>query len=723
MAPILLLWALCLIDYGRLVLPGPWPRQWVAESDFSRQFFPFQRFVASRLAAGALPIWNPYLYAGHPQLADPQTAVFSPVGLLFNLTAGHDGLSYIALEWRGVVDFALAALFAYLFMRAISRSRLGGLVGALCFTFGGFLSSYPLPQLPILETVVWLPLTLYCVERAFSTGAGGIGWASLAGLAGGILALSGHAQTALLCGYAIAAYAIYRLLLLRPPPARSAARLVLAAAIAGGLASAQLLPTLAFAGESTRAQLSLSQAGGGYAWQDFRQLVLPGGLFERTYYIGVLPLALALAAGFRRPGRFWLGLWLIAAVIAMGNHTPLFRLLYQAAPGFAAFRDQERVAFLCNFAECVLAAQGAAWLVRLAPRRPATARQIAVAALVAAPAAFAGILLWPSGSTPDDSVHAMPVQLNLLTAALLGCTALATVALARRRYLPRSLLATMFVAVSAFNLLAAGANLNRTDHQLGYPADVAASMHWIAAQPGSARAGNASDNVIPPNAGTLYGVSAPLGDSPIEIRRVANLLASSNGYRLWQLFNVRYVVTRQRLGDGLTPVHQSGNLITYAVQYGLPRAWAVRDVRVAESPEQAQALALNIAQPGGAAVVEGHLTLSIHGPDLPRDQRQTWLVDAPGSLQFQAQTTDNALLVVSEPLVRGWQAFLDGHAVPLYHADAALMALELPAGDHAVTLRFEQPGLKVGLLLAAAGLLLAAAGGVISLLRMARRDG
>ena len=111
--PVLFLWLLCLVDYGRLVIPGPWPRQYIALSDLSRQFYPFQRFVAQRLADGHLPTWNPYLYAGHPQLADPQTAVFSPLGLIINLTAGHAGLSYVALEWRATLDYMLAALFAF----------------------------------------------------------------------------------------------------------------------------------------------------------------------------------------------------------------------------------------------------------------------------------------------------------------------------------------------------------------------------------------------------------------------------------------------------------------------------------------------------------------------------------------------------------------------------------------------------------------------------------
>ena len=755
--PVLFLWALCLLDYGRLVLPGPWPRQFIALSDLSRQFYPFQRFVAHRLAAGQLPTWNPYLYAGHPQLADPQTAVFSPLGLLINFTAGHNGLSYLALEWRAVLDYMLATLFAYLFFRRLSRSTVGGLTGALCFTFGGFLSSYPLPQLPVLETALWLPFLLYCVDRALASSHHGASWAAAAGLAGGALVLAGHAQTSMLAAYTVAAFAVYRAFVWRPAWQALLGRAVLAAAIAGGIAALQLLPTLAFAGESTRAHLSFAEAGGGYDWHDFLELVFPGGLFQRTYYIGVLPLALAALAATRRAGFFWLGLFLVGAVVAMGAHTPLFHLLYLAGPGFAAFRDQERAAAIAAFACCALAALGAGLLTGLTGPRLRSASNGAATAvcgpndgtavpddgyersvaplqdrslvfgaadrsrglarspaiflpiLLAIPTLVAAVLLWPRGSTPGGSVDAMPRQLNLLTAGLLALTALAVLMPKVRRHLSARSIGALIVAVTAANLLSAGAQLNRTDAMPGVPADLAATLRWLAAQPGVFRVGNSSDNAITNNLGTQFEVAGPFGDSPIETRRVADLIAAASGYRTWQLFNVQYVVTRRPPGEGFRPVHQEGDLVTYEMQYGLPPAWAVRDVRLATSAAQAQQLTLGLPQPGTAAVVEGTPDLAIAGPSPPRSQHETWLRTAPGDLLLSASTTDNALLVISQPYVRGWKATIDGRPTSLYHADAALMAVALPAGDHTIALRYQQPGLRLGMALAALGMLLALA--------------
>src|SRR6185437_12959856 len=159
---------LCLGAFATVLLPGPWTREYVAAGDFSQQFYAFQSYTARRLALGQLPLWDPYIFGGQAHLADPQTALFYPVGLLINLLAGHQGLPYIAMEWRAAIDVLLGALFTYLVVGRIAGSRVGGVVGAIVFCFGRYLTSCPLPQLPVLEASIWLPLILYGLERGLT---------------------------------------------------------------------------------------------------------------------------------------------------------------------------------------------------------------------------------------------------------------------------------------------------------------------------------------------------------------------------------------------------------------------------------------------------------------------------------------------------------------------------------------------------------------------------
>src|SRR3954470_4278778 len=48
-------------------------------------FYPLRSYIAETLGQGKLPLWNPYLFAGTPYLANPQTSLLYPGTWLFAL--------------------------------------------------------------------------------------------------------------------------------------------------------------------------------------------------------------------------------------------------------------------------------------------------------------------------------------------------------------------------------------------------------------------------------------------------------------------------------------------------------------------------------------------------------------------------------------------------------------------------------------------------------------
>ena len=48
--------------------------------DAKAQFQPQVQFLARSIAQGESPFWAPYAFSGHPQVADPQSLIFSPLG-------------------------------------------------------------------------------------------------------------------------------------------------------------------------------------------------------------------------------------------------------------------------------------------------------------------------------------------------------------------------------------------------------------------------------------------------------------------------------------------------------------------------------------------------------------------------------------------------------------------------------------------------------------------
>ena len=50
--------------------------------DAKAHFLPQIQFLAQSLARGDSPLWSPFVFGGHPQVADPQSLLFSPTYLL-----------------------------------------------------------------------------------------------------------------------------------------------------------------------------------------------------------------------------------------------------------------------------------------------------------------------------------------------------------------------------------------------------------------------------------------------------------------------------------------------------------------------------------------------------------------------------------------------------------------------------------------------------------------
>src|SRR5688572_6869541 len=58
--------ALAFVLTWRLWTPVAGDRRWVQAGDFQDQFYPFAAYLAAELRGGRLPLWNPFVFGGHP---------------------------------------------------------------------------------------------------------------------------------------------------------------------------------------------------------------------------------------------------------------------------------------------------------------------------------------------------------------------------------------------------------------------------------------------------------------------------------------------------------------------------------------------------------------------------------------------------------------------------------------------------------------------------------
>jgi hypothetical protein len=72
------------------------------------------------------------------------------------------------------------------------------------------------------------------------------------------------------------------------------------------------------------------------------------------------------------------------------------------------------------------------------------------------------------------------------------------------------------------------------------------------------------------------------------------------------------------------------------------------------------------------------------------------LADEPCRSRFAARCGTPGWLVLSQAFFPGWKARVDGEERELYRANYAFTALELPAGEHEVEIRYAPASLWIG---------------------------
>jgi hypothetical protein len=712
-----------LLFWWRLWAPDPADRRVIPPGDFSSQYYPLQAFSARELAAGRLPGWDPYLNAGQPGLADIQTGFYYPPNLLPNLVLAVLGWPY-SLELMSaqvVFHFMLASLFTYLFVRQLAlragarrpAARFAAAIAALSFTYGGYLTSFPVQQLTILETAVWLPLVLFFLDRAAHANRP---WPALLAcalaLACGLLA--GHPQTSLYLVYMTLAYGLFL-------AAGRRVYVLLPLFLAFALAAIQLWPTLQFIARSTRAGLSYDSVSGGFPLAEMTHLLYPGYFGGSPQYLGILTPILAAAALFlRSAGRqvvFWLVVAAVALLLAFGGNTFVFSVAYLLAPGFAAVRDQERIVYLFSFAASVLAGYGALTLLqpiarpaRKAYHRFARGLSWALAIMAVLTALFyAGYL---QGAQQQIAINLFEGVLrhHVLLLIVLGGTAVLFVL--RHAGRARGWRIGLALGLIWLNLFTVNWRYNQAEPQPGGPFPETGPVAFLRSQPGPFRVSSAGLLPGGASAGAVYEVEDITANTPLRLASFQDLEEGLGDWRLWQLLNVEFVLSQRDLsGPGLEQVYAENGVSVYRVGDPLPRAWVVYRSQAVADDRALAALDAPDFDPRSTAVLPPESGLPLLS-GTAGGQTVRVVEDWPGHLALEAAPSADGVLVVSQPFYPGWRATIDGRPVPVERVDYALQGLPIQAGVHRVELSYHLPLLPaaitvVALLGCLAGLVLA----------------
>jgi Bacterial membrane protein YfhO len=642
------------------------------QMDLRYEHVPIWHVVQKALSNGESPFWIDGQYCGNPLLFTQEAPLFYPLTVPLLLT---EAPAHRLSDLFSLFHFWLAGWAAYLLLRDLGNDSWSALFGGVAWMIcARMVQSAIWPN--AVAAAALLPIVLLGIFRiARGHRRSGI---VLTAISGGLCVLTARPQV-IVGAVPLLVAAVSTAIILSERKWRVLGDLAIAAVLAALLGAPSVVPAAVLRPETSRAEgLARSSrdlsplAAGGDLDQVFLPVDGPGRWPEAAAYPGVL-VAFLVAAGvvltLRRrndfPHALFAGLLaggLVGLLFAFGERGP-FGLIADF-PLIRGFRIPARYLTSWSLALAIGSAVVLSRLVRDS-RRP---RAIAAACLV--------------GLSFDLILHARQAAPSA----------------------PSSLYSTEPDLGPALRRML-------TADEVGFPRRL-----WSFVFPPFVWSYPDSEKPIVAKKfepfygafGMSWGFESVAGNGPSPRRW--KLLFARRSARLARLAGVGALVLPSE--GWAAPTIGSPQPMVLQRFSGLPRAIVVPEAVVVE-PSRAIAATLDESLDlQSTAVLE-------EGSPLARDPR--WdsekpsvrlLSRAPGRLSLKALLPGDGVLVVFNSYEKGWRAEVDGAALRVLPADGAFQGMRLPAGEHAVELRYRPPGLPAGVavgILGILGVILAAA--------------
>jgi hypothetical protein len=685
--------------------------------DFGVFSIPTAYFQRECFWRGELPLWNPYNCCGLPFLEQFNTLSLYPLSLiylLFPLTWALPVFCLLHLFMGGVGMYFLASRW--------TGSRAGGALAGVAFAFNGVtLNMLMWPSHS--ATLAWMPWVILLVEEGWQWGGRKMIFAALAA---GMEVLGGGPET-ILFTWAIL-FALAAVECLREPGKRWTLirRFVGMGALALGLAAAQLLPFADFALHCSRksnfagSEWSMPPWGWGnflvplFQTSQWQQITVQRDQYwTSSYYAGIGVMFLAVVALWRRrQWRVWLigGFLLASLVLALGNNGFVFGPLKRLLPFLGLFRYPVKFVILTAVTAPLLAAYGVACYEN-APQE-GTRRWAAEIFIGASMIVLIGAILWVARFWPVENTSWPATASNALWRTVF--LVLTFLAAGFFCHWPRARSwSILFLLVVCWGDLTThmpwqnptmdpalyAPGFGRADANLKPEPNIAQSRLMMS--PFSARqlyykpASNMKTNyvldrvVFLADCNLLDGLPKVDGFFSLALRetdRVLWLLDESTGLQLDRLedfLSVSHTIAPGKVFDWVTrtnyiPIVTIGQEPLFAEDEAVFGALAAIQIDFRR---------LTCLPPEAKSVVKAERQL---------DARILSTEFTPARQKIRVRTPGAALVVLSQAYYHNWTASVDGTAVPLWRANYAFQAVEVPAGEHEVLLTYKDEALRIG---------------------------
>jgi hypothetical protein len=467
-----------------------------------------------------------------------------------------------------------------------------------------------------------------------------------------------------------------------------------------------------------------------------------------SLYFGPVTLALAALGAFalpRRPRFVVLGLAALGLWYALGERGGLASLVARL-PLASSFRFPAKALLLPHFAVALASGFGVdrlrvtsrAWAPFAGWAGGAAAVALAVAAVLKM--APGGLVAW-SGVLESFWPRLAEVARRDAAFVLLLAAVAAAVAWAVRRGVVRPGPATaLVVALAVADLARAGSGLNRQVHPsffellpetaalplgdreggrvFSYGLDHSPAFRAFLAHGGPELTLTGlylHRQMLGPYTNMLDGFPAPeatdltafsprpreLEPALYEPRAVDQLLPWLRNAAVTRVLSLDPLTHADLVPLGTVAPGPPGLLIhLYAVESAWPRMHVACRVIEERDPERALLRPYSPGfDPQRDVVLESGRASTVGGAlgETCRRGRARLTAARAGEERFDVETNVGAYLVVRDSYARGWRAGVDGVPAPILRANGKHRAVAVPAGKHEVVMRYEPPGLWIGI--------------------------
>jgi len=638
----------------------------------------------------------------------------------------------------------------YTWLRSEGAGQGGAWFGAAVFACSGyFLSRACEGQSDVLMTQAWLPWMLLGCRRAMARRRWP--WAILGGAPVGLALLAGHTATFFYVAVVLGTYALYLSWMEAHRTFMGFIQSLLPVAgmsvVGFALAAVQLVSTFEFLSLSTRQDAAYTFASR-YSWPPgyLVTLLVPnffgdkintgywgdGIWVELVFYVGVLPLILALVLGGRLRHRLTPWLFALAVgglLLALGPFGIAHRLAYTLIPLFRAARAPARAGFLFTFALAALGGLLVSWMkdrsveaLKLDYWRPAAWIVGTVSVLVV----LVCFILFALQRDSNPEVGRLWHIANYTSLFLLFfLLAVALLAGWQQGRLTGAQVSTLVIGLALLDLWSFG-------RPLFHAIPVSESGLWenvagIVSQEG--RILPWGIDIFEQNLGMSFELESVFSYDPMGIGRYERFITyvEDPRARAYDLLHTRYLVTQQEMSFPDEPesprlVGEQGGVWVYERPNVYPRAWLVHQIEVQENKDALLAR-LNdpTFDPRQAALVEQPLPCSLS----PATAQEGVRITRRGNniIVLDIEASADGVLILSELAYPGWRVFVDGERAPTVRADYTLRAVCVPAGSHQVEFSFLPASLLVGAIITTLTLLLIIGCAAWRLFKSSRRQG